>query len=189
MAFLSNQELLKLGFKYVGENVKISSLASIHNPEDIEIGDNSRVDDFCVLSGKLRIGKYVHIAVHCTLAGGSEGISFDDFSGLAYGCHVFSQSDDYTGKTMTNPTVPVEYKNEYKKAILIGKHVIVGCGSVIFPGVKLEEGSAIGAMTMVTKSTKEWSIYFGIPAKLIKKRSKELLNQEIKFKETKGCLI
>ena len=78
MAFLSNEELKKLGFKSIGKGVKVSSLASFYYPETIEIGNNSRIDDFCVLSGKIKIGSFVHIAVHCTLSGCSEGVFLDD---------------------------------------------------------------------------------------------------------------
>ena len=43
------------------------------------------------------------------------------------------------------------------------------------PGVHLTEGTAVGAMSLVRKSTEPWSIYLGNPAKKIKKRSKERL--------------
>lgn len=184
MAFLTNEKLKEYKFKYLGKNVKISEKVSIYNSEEISIGDNSRIDDFCVLSGKIDIGKNVHIAVFCNLAGGEKGIIMEDFSGLAYGVNVFTQSDDYSGKTLTNPTIPDKYKKELKKAIKISKHCIVGAGSIIFPGVNLAIGTSVGAMTMVTKSTEEWGIYFGIPAKKIKNRKKDLLElEEIFLKE------
>ena len=178
MAFLSRTQLDSMGFKSLGENVRISDKASIHNADQMEIGKNSRIDDFCVISGKVTIGRNVHIAVFCNIAGGSEGVTLEDFSGLAYGCHVFSQSDDYSGGSLTNPTVPADYKKEVKKAVRIGRHCIVGTNSLIFPGVTLAEGSSVGAMSMVTKSTKEWSIYFGIPARKLKDRSRDLLALE-----------
>jgi len=115
MAFLSQEHLASMGFKSIGKNVRISDRAAIYNANEIEIGDNSRIDDFCVISGRIKIGRNVHFAVFCNVAGGSEGITFSDFSGLAYGCHVFSQSDDYTGGTLTNPTVPAKYKRETRK--------------------------------------------------------------------------
>lgn len=178
MAFLSREQTEALGFRELGQNVFISDKASIHNADQIQIGDNSRVDDFCVLSGKITIGRNVHIAVFCNLAGGNEGITLSDFSGLAYGCHVFSQSDDYSGETMTNPTVPDRYKRETKKAVHIGRHCIVGTNSLILPGVHLAEGCAIGAMSMVTKSTEEWMIYIGCPARPWLARKRELLALE-----------
>ncbi|EGV19349.1 hypothetical protein ThimaDRAFT_1493 [Thiocapsa marina 5811] len=178
MGFLSQQELEDLNFRSLGKSVLVSTKASVYNPELIEIGDHSRIDDFCVISGRVRLGRNVHIAVFCNVCGGEEGVFLDDFSGLAYGCHVFSQSDDYSGQTMTNPTVPDRYKKEAKKPVVIKRHAIVGACSVILPGVVLEEGVSVGAMSMVSKKTDAWSIYFGVPAKKIKSRSRELLKLE-----------
>ncbi len=181
MAFLTENEINSLGFLKLGKNIKISNKASIYNHDQITIGDNSRIDDFCVLSGKIYIGHNVHIAVFCNIAGGEKGVFINDFAGLAYGVHVFSQSDDYSGKSLTNPTVPDEFKREFKKEVTICRHSIIGTNSVIFPGVTIAEGTAVGAMTMVTKSTEPWSMYFGVPAKKIKDRKKDLLLLESKF--------
>ncbi len=178
MAYLTSKQLLQLGFKKLGKNVHISDKASIYNADQIEIGDHSRIDDFCVISGKISLGRNVHIAVFCNLAGGTEGIFVDDFAGISYGSHVFSQSDDYTGVALTGPTIPAEYKKETKAKVQIGRHCIVGTRTVIFPGVSMAEGCSLGAMSLLTKSTEPWSIYIGIPAKKIKERKKDLLELE-----------
>ncbi|WP_312772657.1 acyltransferase [Pseudomonas rhodesiae] len=175
MAFISEVKLKEMGFKSLGKNVKISDKASIYNCDRISIGDNTRIDDFCVISGTVTLGRNVHIAIFNNVAGGELGITMEDFSGLAYGCHVFAQSDDYSGKTLTNPTVPSLYKNEAKLPVHIGRHVIIGTSSIVLPGVTLAEGCSIGAMSMVTKSTDPWGVYFGVPAKRLKNRSQELL--------------
>ncbi len=178
MAFLSVKQLQELGFRSLGKDVLISDKASIYNAEQIEIGDYSRIDDFCVVSGRVQIGRNVHIAVFCNVAGGSAGVIFDDFAGLAYGCQVFTQSDDYSGRTMTNPTVPAEFKNESKGPVRIGRHCILGTCAVVFPGVEIAAGTAVGAMSVVTKATEPWSIYAGNPARRVKKRKKDLLKLE-----------
>lgn len=178
MAYLTNEELDNIGFKKLGRNVKISDKASIYEPEKIEIGDFSRVDDFCILSGKIKIGRFVHVAPYCLVAGGKLGVVMEDFSGLAYGVKLFTQSDDYSGNTLTNPTVPKKFKNESIKTISLGRHSIIGAGSIVMPGVSLAEGTSIGAMSLVRKSTEPWGIYLGNPAKKIKNRSKELLKLE-----------
>lgn len=178
MPYLTDDELRELGFRKLGRNVKISQKVSIYDTDKIELGDHVRIDDYCVVSGKITLGRNVHIAVMCNLAGGERGIVMEDFSGLAYGCHVFTQSDDYSGAYLTNPTVPDEYKRELKAPILIKRHVIVGTCSIVMPGIVLEEGCAIGAMSMVTKSTQPWSIYTGVPAKRIKERKRDLLALE-----------
>lgn len=119
MAFLSAEQLQQMEFKALGVEVLISDKASIYNTEQISIGDHSRIGDFCVVSGRVNIGRNVHIAVFCNVAGGTEGVTLDDSSGLAYGCQVLSQSDDYSGATMTNPTVPSQYKYEKKSPVKI----------------------------------------------------------------------
>ncbi|SFR49206.1 acyltransferase [Thiomicrospira sp. ALE5] len=183
MAYLTEKQLGEMGFKSLGKSVKISDRASIYNADQIEVGDYSRIDDFCVISGKIKIGRNVHIAPYCLVAGGEKGIIFEDFSGLAYQVQVFTQSDDYSGQTMTNPTVPAEFKKEAKRAVFIGRHSIVGAGSIILPGVTLNEGTSIGAMSLVRKSTESWSIYLGNPAKKIKDRKKDLLELERAYLE------
>src|SRR5690554_3494337 len=109
MAYLTETQLNEIGFKNLGKNVKISDKASIYNADQIEIGDNSRIDDFCVISGKVIIGKYVHITPMCLIADRKLGIIMEDFCTIAYGVKVFSQSDDYSGKTMVNSLIPEKY--------------------------------------------------------------------------------
>jgi galactoside O-acetyltransferase len=184
MAFLNEVELSKMQFASIGSNVLISSRASIYNANQITIGDNSRIDDFCLLSGKIKIGRNVHFAAYSNIAGGEEGVSFGDFSGLAYGCQVFSQSDDYSGETLTNPTVPTIFKSVTKASVRISNHVIIGTNSIVFPGVTIAEGCSIAAMSLVNKNTEEWGIYAGIPARRIKDRSKNLLEIERRYRES-----
>ena len=181
MAYLSQEQLESIGFKKLGRKVKISDKASIYNPECIEIGNNTRVDDFCVLSGTITLGAYVHIAPLCLLAGGIEGIIIGDFSGVSYGSKIFSQSDDYSGEYMASPLIPPQYKNEFKAKVSIARHTLIGANALVFPGVHIAEGCSIGALSLVIKSTEPWGIYVGIPAKRIKEKSKAVLSLEQQF--------
>lgn len=186
MAFYTQAELEELGFKYLGKNVRLSKLASIYNVGNIEIGDNSRIDDFCVLSageGGISIGRYVHIAVYTSIMGGGK-IVLEDYTGLSSKCALYSSNDDYSGKFMTNPTVPSEYTNVTHAPVTIKKHSLVGAGSIILPGVIIEECVAVGALSLVSKSLEAGFIYVGQPAKKIKKRRRncEVLESELCFK-------
>jgi galactoside O-acetyltransferase len=179
MSYLSNDAISNLGLKFFGENVKISDSAKIYQPEKISIGDNSRIDDFVVLSGSIQIGRNVHIAVHSSITASTNQIILEDFSGVSFGCHIFGASEDYTGIALTNPTVPAEFrKNVPGKNVRLGRHVVIGASSVIFPGVDIADGCSIGANSTVTKSTEAWGIYVGSPARKINLRSKELLKYE-----------
>jgi dTDP-4-amino-4,6-dideoxy-D-glucose acyltransferase len=185
-SFYDRDELEKFNFKSLGENVFISRKTSIYSPHKISIGDNVRIDDFCILSGEINIGRYVHIAAYCGLFAGETGIEIEEFAGLSSKVSIYAISDDYSGEFMTNPMVPMIYRKIKAAKVFIGKHSIVGAGSVVLPGAQLNEGTAIGAMSLVVRKTKPWSVYFGIPAKKIEDRKNDLLRMEKKLLINEG---
>jgi acetyltransferase-like isoleucine patch superfamily enzyme len=181
MGYLSRDQIEAMGFAFLGHDVKISDRAAIYDAAQIRIGDNSRIDDFCVISGQVELGRNVHIAPFGLLAGGRGGITLEDFSGLAYRVSVFAQSDDYSGATMTNPTVPARFKIETVGQVRIGRHTIVGTGATICPGVTLAEGTAVGAGALVLHSSAPWTIIAGVPARRLKDRKRDLLALEAAY--------
>lgn len=183
LAYYARHELEAMGFPSLGHDVKISRTARLYSPATISIGDFSMVDDFCVLMGNIEIGRNVHIAHGCRVMAGRDGIRMQDFSGLAFGVTVFAQSDDYSGGSLTNPTVPKALRDIRRGAVDIGRHVIVGAHTLIFPGVVLGEGGAVGAASVVKRSTEPWTIYAGSPARRVKERSKVLLTLEREYLE------
>ena len=188
MGCITKEELNKIGFKSLGENILISDKCSIYSPEKISIGSNVRIDDFSILSGDLKIGSYIHIAAGCYLYGGESGIEMMDFSGLSSRVSIYAASDDYTGKSLTNPTVPEKYKRILKGKVTIEKHVIIGSSTVILPRLTIREGASVGAQSLVIKNCEEWMGYFGSPAIKLKERKKDLLKLEKEFLREKGGL-
>jgi acetyltransferase-like isoleucine patch superfamily enzyme len=183
MAILGREAIEALGFAFVGENVQISDRASFYGASRISLGSNVRIDDFCVLSagvGGISIGDYVHIAVYSSLIGAGK-ISLSDFCNISSRVAIYSSNDDYSGSAMTNPMVPSEYTGVTHADVFLGKHVIVGSGSVILPGITLEEGVAVGALSLVQKKCEAFGIYAGNPARRIKDRKRDLLELEQRF--------
>ena len=186
MAWLTDDQMRKMGFACFGKNMMLSDKSSYYNCQNIRLGHNVRVDDFCVLSagtGGIDIGNYVHIAVFVSLIG-QGNISLDHFSGISSRVSVYSSNDDYSGKTMTNPTVPPEFTNVLHANVKVGRHVIIGAGSIVLPGVTLEEGVAVGALSLVRKDCRSFGIYMGIPAKRIGERKRDLLVLEQKLNQS-----
>lgn len=183
MATLDRETLEGMGFASVGENVVISDRASFYNCAKISLGNNVRIDDFCVLSageGGITIGSYVHVAVYSSLIGNAL-IKLEDFSGVSSRVSIFSSNDDYSGKYMTNPTVPSMYTNVSEAPVIVKRHVIIGAGSIVLPGVTLHEGASVGALSLVKKDCEAFCTYFGLPAKKVGRRSKRLLEVEKGF--------
>lgn len=177
-SFYSQEELETIGFKRYGTDVLISRKCSIYSPDQIEIGHHVRIDDFVILSGRIAIGDHVHIAAYAAVYGGEKGVYIGDFVGLSSRVTVYGASDDYSGTALTNPTVPVQYRNVISAPVYIGRHVIVGATSVVLPGVVLKEGSAFGCFSFITHDSEEWSVNVGIPAHKIKEREKKILDLE-----------
>lgn len=180
-SFYSEEELRNLGLNSYGKNVKLSRHACLYGVDKISIGNNVRIDDFCILSGKIQLGNNIHVAAYSALYGGTDGIVIEDFANLSSRVTVYSVSDDYSGETMTNPTIPDKYKNVQSAPVCIGRHSIIGSNAVILPGVSVSEGSSFGSFSFINHDSEPWSINVGIPFKKIKDRSKNLLQLEKEY--------
>jgi acetyltransferase-like isoleucine patch superfamily enzyme len=177
-------ELKDAGFKSLGHNVQIAKNCTIIGVENIEIGNNVRIDSYCSIiasgGGWLKLGSYIHIGSYCLLSAG-DGINMEDFSGISQGVRIYSRTDDYSGKYLTGPTVPEKYTGITCGTVNLGRHVVIGSGSVILPKVSIGEGSSVGALSLVNKSLESWGVFFGCPAKRWKNRSQRLLELEAEF--------
>ena len=186
--YLDSKELRALGFGHIGRNVRVAKNSTIVGLANIFLGDDVRIDGYTTIiaaeSGRLLVGNNVHIGGYCFLSCG-EDIVMSDFTGLAQGVRIYTRTDDYSGKTLTNPTIPKKYTGIRSGTITLGKHVVIGSGSVILPGVTIGTGSSVGALSLVTKDLDEWGVYFGSPAKKIKNRSKKLLLVEEQYLQEK----
>lgn len=183
MAFLTEQQLNAMGFAALGKNVLISDKASIYGANRISIGNNVRIDDFCVLSagvGGINIGCYIHVAVFSSLIGAGN-ITLCDYCNISSKVAIYSSNDDYSGEYMTNPMISEEFTNVTHGKVMLGKHVIIGSGAVVLPGVTLHDGVAIGALSLVNKDCESFGIYIGTPVKWIKNRKHDLLAYESKL--------
>jgi len=184
-SFFSEKELKQSKFRSIGRNVLIKKNVSLYFVENISIGNNVRIDDNVIIvaskkNSPVRIGNYIHIASNCYLAG-SDGIEIMDFTTLAPGVLIFSGSDDYSGKKLTNPMVGNPYVGGKSGKVTLCKHVIIGAGSVVLPDVTIKQGSSVGALSLIKKDLNPWGVYSGIPAKKIKNRHKDILKLEKKF--------
>ena len=175
-SFYTPEELAQLGLKSYGENVRISRYAQIYSPEKISIGDNVRIDDFCILSGNITIGSHIHIAAYCAMYGADYGIIMEDYTGLSARATIYAAMDDFSGDYLIGPIHEDKSINVTGGLVQICKYAQIGAGGLVFPSVCVGEGTVLGAMSMAKQALIPWSIYAGIPAKKIKNRSKGLLN-------------
>ena len=179
--YYNEEELAGFGFKSVGTNVRIAKNSTIIGLSNISLGSNVRIDGYCGIVaagvGSVSIGSFIHIGGWCYLSAG-DGIVMEDFSGLSQGVRIYSRTEDFSGEHLTNPTVPEKFTGVKHGAVTLKRHVVIGSGTVILPGVTIGEGSSVGALSLVTKSLDPWGVFCGCPAKRLKDRSKRLLKLE-----------
>lgn len=173
-SFYNREELESLGFNACGKNVLISKYARFYNPELISLGDNVRIDDFCILSGNIIIGDFVHLSAYCTFYG-KNSIEIKNYCGTSPRTTIYSQTDDFSGNFLIGPMHETSLTNVTGGKVVLNEFVQLGANTIVFPNVVIGEGSVTGAFSLVTKSIEGWGIYAGIPAVRIKDRSKKLL--------------
>ncbi len=166
-------ELEALGVR-AHETAKVSRFVTFYAVKNIEIGANTRVDHGSILMGDIVLGRYVHVSPYCLLYG-KAGIRIGDYSSLSCFVVVHSESDDFTGKSMCGPTIPMEYKSHlYSAPVIMGRNVNVAIRSTVLPGVIMEDGVSVGGHSLVKEDCKADTIYAGVPAKRLRDRSKDI---------------
>lgn len=181
IGYYLRNELLDMGFESLGENVNISKTTQLYNTGRISIGNNVRIDNFCTIvpsgNGRIIIGNYIQICAY-NFMNGLADIVIEDYCSIGNFNQFFSSMDDFSGEHMSGAVVPRRLIGTSSDKIIIGKHSLIAPNCIILPGVHLATGTAIGAFSLVKESTKEFSLYAGIPAKFIKPRSRKLLELE-----------
>ena len=132
---------LSCGLK-IGRGSRICMRSRLMEPWNIELGENTIVNEACILDGRgmLKIGNNCSISTETIIYTATHSTGSKDF---AY----------------------------YEKSTIIGDGVWVGARAMILPGVEISENSVIGACSVVTTGIYESKgIYVGIPAKRIKER-------------------
>ena len=178
--FLSREEIQAIGFAAVGGNVSIDRTARFYGAGRISIGSQVRIDAYSILSAGtegISIGNHVHISVYVFLTGAAR-IELNDFSGLAARVTIYSSNDDYLGEALTGPTIPEELRKVTNAPVIVGRHSVVGAGSVILPGVTISEGACVGALSLIKKDVPPFLIVAGHNGQVVRERRKDFLEYE-----------
>ena len=169
-SFYSEEELLSMGFKAIGKGCLISRKTSFYGIEQISIGNNVRIDDFCILSVNILLGNNIHISAYVALYG-AEGIELEDYTGISARSTIYSAMDDFSGDYLVGPIHPEEYTHVTGGKVTIKTFTQIGANVLVFPNLTIGEGCVVGACSMVRKKLEPWGIYYGLPVKRVKDRN------------------
>ena len=128
------------GFAWIQPNVQFAETNKLKIGRFFGINSGSYINAI----GGITIGDYVLIGSNVTISSGQHPI------------------DGITPPIFSRPVLP--------KEIIIEDDVWIGAGAVIMPGIILKKGTVVGACSVVTKNTQEYSVVVGAPAKKIRSR-------------------
>lgn len=139
-----------------GKNVTIIEPVNLYN---CSIGDNSFIGPFVEIQKNVIIGNNTRIQSHSFIC---EGVIISDDCFIGHG--VMFVNDLFKNNQLEKNSL--KFLKTY-----VGKKTLIGSNSTILP-VKIGSGVTIGAGSVVTKNLKKDYIYYGNPAKKIKKNLK-----------------
>ena len=131
-------------------STKLHPTVLLRQPKNITIGSNGLINHGCVIqagyeAAKVTLGNYVHCGPY---------VQF-----FAY---------DHRFDDLEKPSIQQGYS---EADIIVSDDVWIGAGSVIVAGSFIARGVVVGANSVVAgRLDKEFGIYAGVPARLIKKR-------------------
>ncbi len=128
-----------------GENLRVHASASIRNPQNITVGNNSHINYNC-----------------CIWCGENSHIILGDNLLMGPGVKMFSTNHG------TKKDAPMTFQDFTEADIVVGNDCWLGANVVLLKGVHIPDGCIVAAGAVVSKSlTEPYTIYGGIPAKPI----------------------
>lgn len=143
----------------------------ILKPEMVDIDDSARIDDFVKIEGGLgvHIGAGVHVSSFCHLNIGGGRLHVGDYVALTSGVKIHTGSNSAAGQSMSS-SAPSSMQVIERGEVTIGDFAFVGSGAQILMGVTVGEYAVVGAGAVVTKDVPAWTVWMGIPARMVGRR-------------------
>ena len=156
------------------KNIKIGKV-KILGKIDLRNRENGKIiiDDGCMIEGDCRfvaareglikIGKGSGIATGALINGGGNVF-------IGQNCILGARIAINASEHLTKKDKPIIQQGYTHRDVTIEDDCFFGANVVINKGAHIKKGSVVGAMSLVTKSTEEYSINVGIPSKKIGER-------------------
>jgi len=178
----------RLRDKFLKSGVKMTGPETIYFSKDIKIGKNVTIEPYvvfgpkvkigsnvlirsfshlenCIVKDKVEIGPYARIRPNTILEQGSKVGNFVEIKKSKIGKnskvnHLTYIGDAYIGKNVNvgAGTITCNYDGIKKSKTFIKDNVFIGSNSSLVAPLTLEEGSTIGAGSVITKKVKRKSI-------------------------------
>lgn len=154
--------------------VRIDRTVHVRSPERLVIGAHTFIDTGAMLhcggmewspdDGGITIGANVYIGPGAILFGAA-GIEIGDGGLISPGVVITSHQHTFADKDQEIRLQPLEFGR-----VVIERDVWVGANASVMPGVRLGEGSVVGAGAVVTRDVAPRTVVLGVPARVSRER-------------------
>lgn len=156
-------------FAAIGQNVIFEPGVLIFHPENIRLGSNIYVGHYALLKGyyknEMVIGDNTWIGQQCFLHSAG-GLKIGSRVGIGPSVKIITSFHREEGLG-----VPILLSSIATAEVVIEDDCDVGIGAIVLPGVKIGQGSIVGAGAVVTRNVEPYSVVAGVPARLLRKRT------------------
>lgn len=158
----------------IGRNVFLDSYVTLDVKDitcrGIEIGDNTYIERFCVITTGVGETGCVKVGSNCSIG---PGTAIYGQGGVTIGNNVMIAPQGYivaSSHLFHDIDRPICEQGFIAKGVVVEDDVWLGAGVKVLDGVRIGKGSIIGAGAVVNRDIEPYSIAVGIPARVIKKR-------------------
>lgn len=149
----------------------------IHKLSDCQspIPESTNVWQFCVVLPKAQIGENCNICSHCLIENDVKiGNNVTIKSGVQVWDGITLEDNVFVGANVsfTNDKYPRSKEYGHTWPTLVRRGATIGAGCTVLCGITIGEGSMIGAGSVVTKDVPAGELWFGNPAKFVRKIDK-----------------
>jgi acetyltransferase-like isoleucine patch superfamily enzyme len=135
---------------YIGRYVELGPLGCI------KVGNNSSIQDRCILLGDVIIGRYCSLAPNIYISSGRHYFDLKPSWLIKDQDHLVASNRQLSGA--------------HSKPVIVEDDCWLGINVVVLAGVTIGKGAVVGANSVVTNDVEPYTVVAGIPAKVIKKR-------------------
>jgi acetyltransferase-like isoleucine patch superfamily enzyme len=154
--------------------VRIERSVHVRSPERLVIGEHTFIDSGAMLhcggmewspdDGGITLGANVYIGPNSVLFGAA-GIEIGDGALISPGVVITSHQHTFEDPEQDIRLQPLRFAR-----VLIERNVWVGANATILPGVRLGEGSVVGAGAVAAKDVPAGAVVLGVPARVSRER-------------------